>query len=1165
MGGLSGYFAMAVSVALLGVVSWLVIGKMGLSGPAEIVARSVLMGLLMGLFGVGTWWRERKKRKQQEAQAAGGAAPAGAAQEEDLSFLFKAAEQRLMASPLGADARVRSLPVVFVVGAGGAAKTSTLIHSGIEPDLLAGQVYQDNTVIPTPAANLWLAQRTVFIEAAGKLFNDPMGWTGMIKRFKPSKLRALFSRKPQPPRAVVVCVDGEAFLRSGAEDALSGLARGINTRVCEISKELGIRLPVYVLFTRMDRMGYFGEFVSNLSDEEASQVVGATLPIRDGVAVGVYAEVESRRLTSAFNDLFYSICDRRLPMLEREHDPAKQGAVYEFPREFRKLRQLLVRFLVDLARPSQLHVSPFLRGFYFSGVRPKVVKENVGVRSAETPASMRRGGLVDDPLGLDAPQQVQQQAQSVRTRRVPQWIFLGHLFSHVILQDRTAQGASGTSAGAQMTRRLAVSAFSALFFLWMIALTVSYFGNRSLENQVIDAARGIGASESGGAGQELPSLNALQRLDTLRQSVELLSRYEREGAPWRLRWGLYVGSDLYEPSRRLYFNRFARLMFSATQASLLAHLRQLPAAPGPSDPYRPTYDTLKGYLITTSHPDKSTREFLSPLLTDRWAAGRQVDPERMALARRQFDFYSDELKIKNPFSSSNDGEAIEHARDYLSRFNAVESIYQFMIAEASRKHPGVNFNKQYPGSAALVVNNREMLGAYTADGWKFMDDAIRNVRRFFGGERWVLGDRALADLDPAKLVPLLTERYHKDFLDNWRAYLAASQVVRYANIADAANKLGQLSGNSSFLLAMFCVASTNTEVATAALKEPYQPVHFVEKAPCRDRMVTDNNTPYVQALVGLQAAMDRVAKTGGNEIPEDLVNSTLNEATNAYKVTRMIAQKFTIDREGNVHGMVQKLMEDPIKYAEALLGRLGPAQLNSAGKGACNDLLRLTAKYPFKSDSRVDATLDEFGAFFRPGDGRLEQFYQTTLKQYIDKQGSLYIQKADSKVSITPRFLQYLNNIMAFREAFYKGDSREPRLSYSMKALPSEGLRGVTLTLDGQTLKGSGKGGETREFAWPGSGGAQLSGNLGGGDIGLISYSGLWSAFRFFGDYDRFESSGARYTLSWVPRQGQSGQAMKLGNGKDLTIPFELDMKGAPPIFRKGYLASLGCVSEVAR
>jgi type VI protein secretion system component VasK len=136
-----------------------------------------------------------------------------------------------------------------------------------------------------------------------------------------------------------------------------------------------------------------------------------------------------------------------------------------------------------------------------------------------------------------------------------------------------------------------------------------------------------------------------------------------------------------------------------------------------------------------------------------------------------------------------------------------------------------------------------------------------------------------------------------------------------------------------------------------------------------------------------------------------------------------------------------------------------------------------------------------------------------------------------------------------------------------MRALPAEGMRGVTLTLDGQTLKGSGKGGEARDFTWPGASqrGANLGGNLGGGDLGFIVYDGLWAAFRFFGDADRFAESGNTYRLEWVPRQGQSGQPMTIGGGKPLTIPFQLDLKGAPPIFRKGYLSSLNCVSEVAR
>jgi type VI secretion system protein ImpL len=123
-------------------------------------------------------------------------------------------------------------------------------------------------------------------------------------------------------------------------------------------------VPVYVLFTKLDRLGYFTDFVANLTGPETTQVLGATLPLRDETRQsGVYAEEESRRLTAAFDGLFHSLCDKRPPYLARENDPAKLPAVYEFPREFRKIRNAAVRFMVDLGRPSQLRANPFLRGF----------------------------------------------------------------------------------------------------------------------------------------------------------------------------------------------------------------------------------------------------------------------------------------------------------------------------------------------------------------------------------------------------------------------------------------------------------------------------------------------------------------------------------------------------------------------------------------------------------------------------------------------------------------------------------------------------------------------------------------------------------------------------------------------------------------------------------
>ena len=202
------------------------------------------------------------------------------------------------------------------------------------------------------------------------------------------------------------------------------------------------------------------------------------------------------------------------------------------------------------------------------------------------------------------------------------------------------------------------------------------------------------------------------------------------------------------PARKLYFDRFRQLLFGATQVSLLDWLHKLPSKPGPNDQYRPTYDTLKAYLITTSHHEKSTRAFLSPLLYERWAAGRQIDPDRAELARRQFDFYSDELLLANPYSSANDGEAVEWARSYLAQFNAVESIYQFILAEATRQKPSINFNRQFKGSGAYVVNGHEVSGGVFGGRLEIRGRCHQQHPAFLRRRRMGAGPHALANVDP---------------------------------------------------------------------------------------------------------------------------------------------------------------------------------------------------------------------------------------------------------------------------------------------------------------------------------------------------------------------------------------------------------------------------------
>ena len=56
-------------------------------------------------------------------------------------------------------------------------------------------------------------------------------------------------------------------------------ARAIRRRVKELSDQLGVRVPVYALFTKADLIAGFMEFFDDLDREKRGQVWGMTFPL----------------------------------------------------------------------------------------------------------------------------------------------------------------------------------------------------------------------------------------------------------------------------------------------------------------------------------------------------------------------------------------------------------------------------------------------------------------------------------------------------------------------------------------------------------------------------------------------------------------------------------------------------------------------------------------------------------------------------------------------------------------------------------------------------------------------------------------------------------------------------------------------------------------------
>jgi len=1126
-----------------------------------VIISTIMMGAVALVVAAIMMFVQKKTQDKiaqvgQPAQGSpAGAAPAGGG---DADPLIREASARLAQSKAGAG--VANLPMIFVIGDRGTAKTSTILNSGLDAELLAGQVYQDNAVAPTRAANIFFARGTVFVEAGGALMANPQSWTALVKKLQPSRLKSM-GASGQAPRGVLLCFDLETFTRAGASEAIVNATRYLQARLGEISEILGISYPVYVLFTRADRIPFFAEFVRNLNPEEAGQVVGATLPIRL-TAGGVYSEEETQRLTWAFNQLFHSFCDHRLLLLPREGDAMKLPQAYEFPREFRKLRASLVQFLVDVCRPSQLRAGPFLRGFYFSGVRPVAAAEApvAPLIAPSTPAEQAEVGGATRMFraGFQAEQKARQAVASAGGgggKRVPQWLFLGHLFNDVVLADANARAASGSSTKTSFVKRLMLASAAALCLIYSGLLTWSYFENNALQNDVLAAAKTIPTAE--GAGGAVPGIDSLQKLDQVRHTLADLTKW-RDSTPLRLWFGLYKGNEIRDDVRKIYYAKFRQLLFGSTQAQMLATLQRSPAAPGPNDDYGTPYDTLKSYLLTTSEwkrtADAGLQSFLSSKLDARWVNQREgeIGKERLDLAKAQFDFYSSDLHNGNPYPPGPDEAAVKKSRIYLAGFPGLQRVYQGLLGMADKQFPTVSFNQKFPGTGQVLTSTEPVRGAFTKDGAKVVLDAIK--KQDFAGEPWVLGDYKGQMPDKAAMQQGLMDLYTKDYIAQWRNVLKKSNVNGYRGLKDASSKLSLLSSSSAPLLNLFWWTSLNTCVDVPGVKEKFQAPQAV--VPCGNTpiYIVDPNRNYNGGLVSLQQAVDRAADPSANK--EDASRTMRDSASQATIAATTLGSNFMPDQEAQIDRRSLELLLQPIKNLDGQVA----SDLRGSGQSFCDAFNKATrGKFPFEPLAKDEAKLDELQALLAPKSGQLWVYYEKSLKTVLNCSNGQCT--ATGTPQVNSGFPVFIGNLMKFSMALYGESGSEMNYQYSLTPQKSDLVDEFDVTINSAQSKL--KGGTQHSFVWPGPGSRnfELDLKLVGGGLPqqAKTYDGNWAVFRFFADADKTTGN----VFSWSVTSGRDQQPTKI-NGKPLTYDFSVGTTG-PAVFSKEFLSKLKCVVPVAR
>ena len=1084
-----------------------------------------------------------KKRDADGVPDAGG--------EQELDVLLDDANRKLRSAQMQGPKSLNALPLLYLLGEAGAAKTTIVLRSGLDPELIAGSAPREGDVSPTPLLNIWFTRQVAILEAGEAIRQSLSMLNQVVARTRPRVYRSR-----APVRAAVVCVSLEQFLVGDAATSSLVSARAVGAQLRQISKLLGAALPVYVLFTKLDRVPHFAEYVQNLSHDEVHQVLGKTL-VRTDASAGVYADKITNVAGGALEALTFSLAEFRIEMLGRETEPRNSPGVYEFPREFGKLRKNLIAYLLELCKPSQLSANPYLRGFYFTGVRALVVDQAVGgpppppMQSTAGPeVGATRVFSVQDLQA--APRFTPQPGRGAT--RAPQWAFLSRIFPETILGDRSALSATQQTAPARFFRRALYASLALLFALAALLFTVSYFNNLNLETRILGAARSLPVSLDAPAA---PPLGQLQALDQLRLTILQLDDYRKNGPPLSYRFGLYQGDTLDTRARQIYFEHFRPILLNGAQANFVSYLRALPNLPAPAADYTAAYNPLKAYLMTTSNPEKTVPVFLTPLLLQYWTHARTSDPAQYQLARQQFDFYVNELLRQNPYSITPDISAVGHARAYLSNFGAEQHIYQDMQAAAEKTNPGIDFNRLYPNSAGVILEPHLVRGAFTRSGFAFMQDVFQHTDRFFQGETWVLGPQSAGSLDTPTVSKKLSTMYVLDFIKEWRAFLADAKFANCGALHESADKLALLAAPESPILEFFYTVSSNTAVADPQIKAIFQPAQALVDPNATARFIGPGNNGYINSLLTLSNAVNQF-----NQVPDtakETAKDPLNAAVSAAElVVQQTAQGFNIDPQTHTEKVVTGLLDSPIRCV------VPPPPPPPPGPPAA--MCTTLGKFPFLPLSKVQAgrdlsnseqaSLDDVNAVFAPGTGKLWTYYNDNLKQLLVLQGSKYVVVPGAEAKVGPAFASFFNRAARVSAALYSSAGTIANFNFTLRAIPTKGVENATLVVDGQRIP---EGSTTQQFKWNGA--VAHSASLSYNFAGALQYQGTWSLFQLI--------SMAHVTLTATGMELEfpievSGRPSTLPDGTPVVVRFEVTGPGAA-VLQPGGLYALPCVTTVTK
>ena len=1143
-----------IAITAISLVIWFVGPLISLAGWVPLEDPYWRIALIVLLY---LWWIIKKTRawmigrryNEELAQQVIEAEPETDRSAEEVQVLRERLQEALAVlknaklGGKGENKRLYQIPWYLIIGPPGAGKTTALVNSGLKFPLAERfGVESLKGVGGTRHCDWWFTNEAVLIDTAGRYTTQDSdrqrdagawkGFLGLLKRY----------RKRQPINGALVAISISDLL-TGSESERRQHAHAVRSRLQELQAELGVHFPVYVMFTKCDLLAGFNEFFDDLGRHEREQVWGFTLDLeqsRQGTSAGLIDE--------EFDRLCQRLGQQVVDKLQHERAEPRRQAIYAFPQQFAALKPLLEEFMSEAFSPTRYEQELMLRGCYFTSATQE-----------GTPIDRVMGAL-SRSFGVSA-----MGAQAAAGRG--QSFFLTRLLTEVIFPEAALAGVD--SRGEKRRKLLQVGSVAASVLVLVTAISLwslSFIHNRGLVDGMDEASDQMRLNLHAIDGQPADLSEMIFVLNQLR---ELPHGYaERDlRPPRRAGFGLYQGEKIGQEARRAYVRILHNMLLPQLIYRAEDRLRHSADAP------EFLYETLKVYLML-DRPRRYDAEIVDlwyQFDLERFPPDGLTMDEREALALH-VEALANNMEIPIPFEL--DEYLIADTRAVLRALPMARRAVQRLEIEAEyardvrpfrvSDHAGPQVDLVFQRASGRSLDEG-INGLYTYAGYhNILRSQLRSTVTELLGETWVLADDTRSRIDDARevsrLVDEVRELYFREFVRQWENLLGDLEIVGFANTNDAVRVLRAASGTQSPIRWLLGAVADETQLTRVDEEGGLGQSALDAAGRGAQRRLTrmlprEGREVARQAGQGSRAdpeavvedrfrGLVRLAGDGdlGSDWPIDQPLGTLRRLAITFEDSaRGVAAGL-----GTTADLTRSLREDALSLPEPVSEWLGAfsvriVELTAADSRSqvqrqwasqvlptCRELTG--QRYPFRSGSSQDLSLQEFGRLFGHG-GLLDQFFDENLRSYADTSSSPWRWRPPrpGAPSLSSESIRQFENARLIRDAFFPEGGQRPVVQLDFR--PDEmdqSINRLSLRIGEQSVEYFHGPVRFTTVRWPDPGGAtgvrlQFDPPATSGRS-AASADGPWALFRFF---EQFRSQPGSTPESMIVNFEMAGRSAR--------------------------------------